>query len=280
MPTVRIWPGGSSGGFAGYGSAEALAARDRRGDVRGWTAGSARRLVAFLWSVDATKLEGRSGWAVTLTMGGTPESAAQWHGARRAFQERMRRQGVELQQWIVEWTRKGRPHLHMALYGPGRLEVTALIAWLAICDKRGWPVSARAQHIVPITGTVGWLQYLAKHAARGIDHYQRQGAPPGWEKTGRLWGHLGEWPVTPPLEVELEPHQFWAYRRLCVGYQKARMRAAGVSPRIWRKLGHRNGDREQGAYMGVSGWIPEAVASMLLSIALDAQPTIHYHDWE
>lgn len=42
----------------------------------------------------------------------------------------------------------------------------------------------RGQHARIIDGPVGWFQYLAKHAARGVKHYQRtaDSIPEGWQK--------------------------------------------------------------------------------------------------
>lgn len=279
--TVRIWPGGSSAGFAGYGSADALRDRQKRGTIKGWSIGAHRRLLAWLWSVDARELAGvGDGWALTLTVGETPATAADWHSARRAFHKRLERAGVTMQHWVVEWTRKGRPHLHMAAYGPGDLSRVALVAWLEVCDAKGWPVLARAQHIVPISGLDGWLQYVSKHASRGIDHYQRQGAPEGWEKTGRLWGSFGEWPVVGAIELELHGPQFYRYRRLMYGYQRRRLIALGVKPYRAKRIGGRARDQDKGAFMGVSGWIPEDVALSFVDLASEVKPVIKYDDYE
>lgn len=57
----------------------------------------------------------------------------------------------------------------MAVYGPGRLDAALLVAWLDIADAHGWPVATKAQHIVPIVGATGWLQYVSKHAARALE---------------------------------------------------------------------------------------------------------------
>lgn len=277
MATLRVFPGGTSGGFRGGGH---RVNETKRGEVKGWTPGSSRRLVAWLWSINADALARDDGWAITLTCGTTPDSAEEWHAVRRAFQERLRRSGVELQHWVVEWTRKGRPHMHMAVYGPGRVDVHALVAWLDLCDKRGWPVSTKGQHIERITGVTGWLQYVSKHAARGVAHYQRQGAPPGWEKTGRLWGKLGAWPVELPIEVELDDAQFHRYRRLARRWQQDRMRRAGVPAKVWHRLGRQYGDPQKGRFMGISGWIPDAVSVTLIEYALEARTRIEYNEGE
>jgi hypothetical protein len=88
----------------------------------------------------------------------------------------------------------------------------------------------RGQQVTAITGPVGWLKCLSKHAARGVRHYQRQGKPAGWEKTGRLWGHGGEWRATEPLRLQLTTEHAWQVRRLVKRYaiaQAFRTAAAG-----------------------------------------------------
>ena len=64
--------------------------------------------------------------------------------------------------------------------------------WLEISSRYRSGLSG--QDCKPIDGVLGWLRYLGKHASRGAAHYQRSGHPEGWEKTGRLWGHVGDWP--------------------------------------------------------------------------------------
>lgn len=275
---MKVWPGGSSGGSPGPGRKKNDGGATR-GKINGWSRAAQRRLVAWLWSVDATELAHvGDGWALTLTVGETPADSAQWHAARKAFQMRMTRGGATAQQWLVEWTRKGRPHLHMAVYGPGaELGRESLLHWLAVCDKNGWPVSARAQHIVPISGLTGWLKYISKHSSRGVDHYQRQGKPEGWETTGRLWGVAGDWPVLAPIEVELEAHQFHEYRRHVRRYQRAQLRAVGAH-RAARMVGHRHGAKDGGAYMGVSGWIPEHVSLTLVELAAQKEVRLRFPD--
>lgn len=224
-------------------------------------------MLAWLWSVNSDEMDGL-GWALTLTMGGTPATADEWNGARRAFLRRLERKGITQHLWVTEWTAKGRPHLHLAVYGPGRVDAIALVAWLLVCDRLGWDAAVGGQHIVPIDGARGWLEYVSKHAARGVDHYQRQGAPEGWERTGRLWGKGGPWPIEQPVEVELQDDEFHRYRRLAREWQRQRMRRAGAPARSWKRIGWRYGDRERGRLMGVSGWMPDTVSLDLVELAV------------
>jgi hypothetical protein len=96
-------------------------------------------------------------------------------------------------------------------------------AWREVAGEYG--VALDAQFVTPITGPEGWLQYLSKHAARGVRHYQRQGKPPGWQTTGRLWGQSGDWPTVEPVHGELSVAQGWRVRRLVRRYAIAAARS-------------------------------------------------------
>lgn len=264
MPVVRILPGGSSGGFAGPGRSPDDDG-SKRGKIRGWSASSARRMTSWLWSVHADALPDQGGLAVTFTTGETPASAAEWTAARKELL-RSKVIGAERVHWVTEWTAIGRPHLHAAVYGVTAGELLA--RWFRICDSYGWPVSVRGQHIAPIVGVSGWLEYVSKHAARGVRHYQRQGAPEGWDSTGRLWGWSGEWPRTEPVEVDLERHEFYRYRRLVRAYLRSRLRAVGAH-RAAKQLGSMWGDKDKGAMMGLGYWIPDSVSYTLVLYAVE-----------
>ena len=69
MPVLKVYPSGASGGF----STSPPTARGPRGEVVGWSAGAARRLLAWLWSVDPHALPERGGISLTLTTGGRPD---------------------------------------------------------------------------------------------------------------------------------------------------------------------------------------------------------------
>lgn len=247
---------------------------ERRGEIRGWSRNAARRNRAFLWSVNVDRL-GDFGLAVTLTCGATPETAEAFTRARVALIESLRRAGVSYGHWVIEWTRKGRPHLHLAVYGNRSLEAVIIAAWFRAADREGWPVSIRAQHVSPITDARGWLAYVAKHASKGVENYQRIGAPDGWAKTGKMWGHFGDWPIELPIEADLEWYQYHRFRRLVRAYQRAML---PVAQREF--VGRTDRDRKRGYTAGVSGWVPDSVALVLLELAVAAEPHIDYRKWD
>lgn len=241
----------------------------KRGKVTGWSAGAVRRHTRWLYAVDAPALGGQ-GYALTLTVKDTPESADAWHAARRAWVERLRRRGMVRLHWVVEWQRRGTPHLHCAVYFDHELDARErwqmLADWLDVTAR--WRPSHRSQYVLPIDGPVGWLQYLSKHAARGVKHYQRQGKPAGWETSGRLWGHHGAWPVVEPLSVDLTPAQAYRFRRLVRSWRVANARAS----EDWRRLTYARrmlkcSEPRLSQVRGVSEWIPESVAVRLLDVA-------------
>ena len=252
--------------------------RGLRDSVSGWSAGSVRRNTAFLRSVDVDHLDGW-GFAFTLTVKDCPESHSDFHGARRAFERRLRRMGLIRLHWVIEWQRRKVPHLHGIAYfaddfgGAAPLEPWAerlKTHWLEVADD--WRPSRRAQHVAIITDALGWLQYLGKHAARGVHHYQRdrKNLPPGWKgKTGRVWGKVGSWPVSDPIRVELDDQAGWKLRRMCRAWRKADARAEG-SP---RKRAHRIrsaramlkcGCPRLSPVRGISEWIPQALQLRML----------------
>jgi len=143
-----------------------------------------------------------------------------------------------------------------------------LVAWLEVAEVYG--ADFPGQDIKPIDGTLGWLKYLSKHASRGVGHYQRSGAPIGWAKTGRLWGHGGEWPVDLPQRFTIPngpaSHRF---RRLVQAWRIADARASGNSSRIRaaRRM-YRSADPRVSAVRGISEWCPEAVTLAFLGLLL------------
>lgn len=241
-----------------------------RGDVQGWSEGATRRNTQFLMSVLENRLTG-AGVALTLTLRDCPPTAQEWHRLRRAWIERMRRAGMVRLHWVTEWQRRGVPHLHGAIWFPDRYDYIAPIdAWVEVAGAYG--AGHKGQHVRRIDGPVGWFQYLSKHAARGVKHYQRNAAniPEGWKsKTGRVWGKVGDWPVQEAVRFNLQDQHgdggWFAYRRLVRSWRKADARASGDRYRIRssrRML--QCPDRVRARLLGFMEWMPFDVQMALI----------------
>lgn len=89
----------------------------------------------------------------------------------------------------------------------------------------GMNPSERAQHVERVHEVYGWAVYVAKHAGRGVDHYQRENEnmPDGWKSSGRLWSRGGEWPVRND-NLEVDPVTFYRYRRVLRRWQISRVK--------------------------------------------------------
>lgn len=285
MATFKLYPNGMT---MGRGNPQPVGGK--RSEVVGWSTASVRRHKAWLYSVRGDDLTG-SGDAVTLTLKYTPATSEDWTLHLNRFWQRLRDMpGFRRAHWVVEWQRRGTPHVHLAVYGDTALGWSVVTAWTSVMADFG-PLP-KAQFVTPITGAVGWLQYLSKHASRGVAHYQRQGKPSGWTKTGRLWGKLGEWPTSDPIEGAVTQADFVRLRRLIRSYAvaEARTRALrlGESRRMaelaikhpirmspqeaaaWRSVRRlrrmfSTSDTGLSASRGVSEWIPESVVLEMLN---------------
>lgn len=195
-------------------AAPSMHQRAKRGRITGWSAEAVRRHTQWLKSVLWLQLTG-FGYGITLTMGECPPTPEDFHAMRRAMLKRFERSGAVRIHWVVEWTRRKVPHLHLSVYFPRPLDALERAkiksAWAEVAGR--YVVSARGQHISQMTGPEGWAKYLSKHAARGVSHYQRQGKPAGWETTGRLWGHWGDWPTEDPAGFTLDSASWFQTRR-------------------------------------------------------------------
>lgn len=265
MATMKVYRNGLSVGNGGVGLHE----RQPRGRICGWTPATARRQTRWLWTVDAEALTGH-GYAVTLTLRDCPPDSATFHALRTSWLKRLDRMGAIRTHWVIEWQRRGIPHLHAAVYFPAALtpveRARLLQHWIELAGDYG--TTTWGQQVAPITGAMGWLKYLAKHAARGANHYQRTGHPEGWATTGRLWGHTGLWEVVEPIVLDqLNPREFWRLRRLMRAWAIADARKAGDWSRLaYLRRAGRPADRTVSSYLGVSEWIPEAVSLRLVEL--------------
>lgn len=239
-----------------------------RGDVIGWNAATARRQKLWLWTVDADALPG-IGYAVTLTIRDCPPDALAWGRLRRAWLMRMERMGATRIHWVTEWQRRGVPHMHAAVYFDGEdeegtREALIVVAWMKVA--REFTASWQSQDAKQIEGATGWLKYMAKHAARGANHYQRAGHPDGWTKTGRMWGKTGDWPVVEPYELKITHEQFYRLRRIMRAWSIADARKSGDWSRVehLRRRAGMERTRQRSQYQAVSEWIPEATTLRLV----------------
>jgi hypothetical protein len=208
-----------------------------RGEIGGWSVAATRRNTGFLRTINEKRLSG-AGVALTLTLRDCPPTSDEWHRLRRAWIERMRRAGMIRLHWVTEWQRRGVPHLHGAIWFPDRYEMSIPVqAWCEVAGDYG--AGMKGQHVRIIDGPIGWFQYLSKHAARGVKHYQRNSdsIPAEWQKkTGRVWGHVGEWPTMEPVRIELQDQHgdggYFAFRRMVRSWRIADARAEKNAFRI------------------------------------------------
>lgn len=250
--------------------------RAKRGEVNGWSESAARNNTRWLRSVNVNYLDG-IGWAFTVTIRDCPPTSDDWHRLIRAFIERMRRRGLLRLHWVTEWQRRGVPHLHGVAYFPDWETLpedyippkgVRIVSNMDFVIKENWTTIAReygagwlGQNVKRVDNIPGWFAYLSKHASRGAKHYQRSSAnvPEGWRKTGRVWGHCGDWVTDEPVELGVTNECFWSLRRLVRSWRVADARADHPDVRASRIRFARGmlrcGDRKLGSVRGVSEWI-------------------------
>lgn len=274
MPTLRLYPEGMSGGVPPSVNTHQ---RAKRGVVGGWSSSSVRANTRFLYSVEVDRLdEGVTGpgQAFTLTVRQCPPTHEDWKRLREMLFRSLRRWGMVRLHWVTEWQRRGVPHLHGVVWfdshGVGRSS-QIVDEWCRIAaDYRPLP---RAQNVKPIHDALGWLQYLAKHASRGVMHYQRSAAnvPRGWQRTGRMWGYLGEWPRREPISIGLSPGGWFAFRRLVRSWRYAKHRAENDKHGMRRARDMLQcGDRQLSEVRGVSEWLGLDESLTLLAVVAAA----------
>lgn len=277
MPVVKVYNNGLTCGTPPMKNNHKRAIRN---EVSGWTSSSSRSNTRFLYSVVPDQLSG-FGYAFTFTIKDLPPSPADWEKLRQKLVKRLRRMGFIRLHWLTEWQRRGVPHLHGCVYFPEPLTTDQYQSlskhWLAAAES--FKPTIQGQNIKPITSAIGWLEYLSKHAARGVYHYQRNGKPKEWDKTGRMWGKSGEWP-TRMAEAEISMNEFHRLRRMCRSWRIADSRKVIMQPvegcpglklpwangkRIFSArtcLKHK--DRGLSTCLGVSEWIKEDLALSML----------------
>lgn len=275
MPVISVYRHGMTCGVAPLKNSHA---RALRGEIGGWSVGATRRNTLFLYSIREHELDGL-GLAVTLTLKHCPASAADWHVLRRAWIKRMERLGMLRLHWVTEWQRRGVPHLHCALWfsqeaidkhGSVNLYMATTIAWIKLAGDQ-YGAGFMSQYVREIDGVVGWFQYMSKHAARGVKHYQRssENLPAEWlSKTGRIWGHTGDWPVREAIKIQLQGSPgdggFYAFRRLIRSWRIANARGDICRSKFAKRI-LRCPQEPLSRVRGLSEWINEEIQSAFLA---------------
>ena len=117
--------------------------------------------------------------------------------------------------WIIEFTARRMPHIHMSVWMADRYEEwdrhlrqyivwdnnesavvsNVVVKWLELTEAEGLHTSSNSQDVQLIDGNEAWLVYIAKHGIRGVKHYQRalDNMPDEWrDGAGAMWGHDGK----------------------------------------------------------------------------------------
>jgi len=267
MAVLKLYQHGFTSGIPGNNRGMA----GKRGTVQGWTHAATKNCMSFLRSVSIDQLSGW-GFAITLTLAKCPLTPQDWHALRRAFLMRMERAGLIRSHWVTEWQRRGVPHLHGVLYLPPtdnssdwcQYYQKIVTSWLEVAKPFG--AERHCQHVKGVDDSIGWFQYLSKHSARGVTHYQRskESIPELWQQhTGRVWGYTGDWPTQDPISIQLDAAGFFALRRVIKGWRLADSRAEKDRKVRARRIRSARRvlqvPREQSALMGCNEWAPQSV---------------------
>lgn len=241
-----------------------------RSAIGGWSAHAIRRNNDFLREVDYRQLP-PFGLAFTGTVKYCPHTSADWHRALNAFWRRLKRMDCVLIHWVVEWQRRGVPHLHCSLFfnhHSRTLPADIRRHWLDLTQP--WASTPAAQYLTPIHDSLGWAQYTAKHAQRGLFHYQRspENVPASWSgRTGRMWGKWGGWPTVDPLRFSVPDDAFYMLRRILRGWRVADARASGNARRIRSARACLScNDAALSRVRGVSEWVPFSTTAEALHL--------------
>jgi hypothetical protein len=225
MAKITVMRSGVKGGVGSSGNNTPKT----RGDCNGWSAGSARRNMNFLMTIDSNLING-PGFAFTFTIRDLPASHSEWARLIDNLRKFAYRNGAIRDHWVTEWTKAGKPHLHGIVYNDPEnhnpsLPIQLEGHWLKLTKHLG--TSSVAQHWRALEGLTGWLKYVSKHAGRGFAHYQRQKGelPSQWQKTGRMWGKGGQWP-TLSAQYDLNQRAFFTFRRILKRYLVSQSRSA------------------------------------------------------
>lgn len=291
---------------------------------RGWTRHVSARNRNFLLSVDPTLLTG-VGVSFTLTTGDYLPTPDEWKRARKNLWQ-WTRDNYDLTRAhdICEWQMRNYPHLHGSMwtgaeaalrfhtqvgsepdsrssqYREAHAEYLSSLVqpellikkWLHI--TRAWGTQRIGQDWKYIEGDdVGfWLQYTAKHAARGVSNAQRsfEHMPQTWkDNSPQLWHKIGDWPTPPALEIcGISEADLYSARRIFCRYMSTLPAHMRLRPqdrervsKFWRDYlrSDPRADEEHKStrFKGFSAFIPQSVQ---LRVFKGINPDAYFMDEE
>lgn len=217
------------------GNGQATGGRGDRSAIHGWSWRSAKANSEWLQCLLPEKLPEGFQW-VTCTVGKDSPSPADWKALRRRWIDAMRKSAERagrtfLMHHVVEFQRRGAPHIHALILGAEPFE--PISRWLRLAPG----VSLLGQHCVAVRDAGAVARYQAKHGSRGFYNAQRAGAELNaeWREVtaGRLWGVRGDWSpyLGEPIVIQIPDPDVDRIRRTWRRYQDARMRAQGARRR-------------------------------------------------
>jgi len=222
MAIINILPNGLT---AGNPSTTGNPMPEKRKDTIGWNYKVSARLKKWLYSVPTGSLDG-FGYSFTLTVKDCPDTSDDWSTVRNSLIKRLFRTNCFRLQWLTEWQGRGVPHLHGVAYFSEEIDPDLIKYHWSDLTAAKYGSKSFAQDVKPIHAIKGWLDYLAKHSARGAYHYQRspENIPTGWEKTGRMWGYRGEWNTRTPMQFHIDSEGYYQFRRIVKNLRKSKVR--------------------------------------------------------
>lgn len=230
MANLKLYPNGLTAGIPG----KPPQTRGIRSECSGWSRSAVRSFLRVLYALDLCDVFAHSAkdtlraFAFTLTVKDVPPTPDHWKRLRESFFRELYRQGVSRLIWLTEWQSRGAPHLHGIVVLPaGFSNADFLACWVWV--SRTYRSSSRCQTCTPIHDPFGWCEYLGKHSARGVHHYQRSSAniPAAWQgRTGRMWGKRGDWLIREPIPIAVDRASFFRLRRVLRGKAISEARGA------------------------------------------------------
>jgi hypothetical protein len=197
----------------------------RRGQVRGWSAASRRRMLFAVGSLDFAGFVERHGgrWvSMTLTYHLDDPGPDRFALDRYNFIKRLsRRQGYERWIWKVEFQRRGMVHMHLCVWVPSN--TARYLADLRRWTWNNWEAVTGGHNGVDVrwSKAADFARYLAADWSADAKGYQYR-VPDSWDKVGRWWGITGIYGAW--ATRRLTRAEFFTVHRVMRRYRRSQVR--------------------------------------------------------